>query len=356
MRRPLLERRRWNGPAHPSEPARFAWPVPTALVVMLLLLPAELVAQTSIPDVYAEIGTAWAVNSRPYVIGLFSALFVVDVAIIHLDSVDDRGGPEVTFMAIARRLVVGAIGLALFLNPEYFSLPLIRAFESAGTAIGGTGISGLPDPLVILLQGWDAFSRLVNAIFIPPELSQQGAGPGSDLTGILDLMRALALWVWYIVSMGAYLLGVGLAAAVLFVAFAGLAMQVLLVKAQGFLLVNVGLLFVGGLGSRLTQGLAVGYLRFVVATALRMFLLGAVFSIYYHFLPHWERWIAEGLAAIPRGPGDAANLGLSSVSFQPLILAAGTVFLTAYLAWKIPGWFSEFVMRELHFSSGRGKA
>lgn len=349
-----LTRRREHGPAHASEPARIACLVLAALVAVLV--PDALMAQTSIPDFYSEIGSAWASNSRPYVIGLFSALFVVDVAIIYLDSVDDRGGPEVTFMAIGRRLVIGGVALGLFLNPEYFSIPLIRAFESAGTAIGGSGITGLPDPLVILFQGWDAFSRLVNAIFIPPELSQEASGPGSDLTGILEILRALALWIWYIMSLGSYLLGVGIAAAVLFIGFTALAMQVMLVKAQGFLLVNVGLLFVAGIGSRLTQGLAVGYLRFVVVTALRLFLLGAVFSIYYYSLPYWERWIAEGLAAIPRGPGDSANLTLTSVSFRPLLLASGTVFLTAYLGWKIPGWFADFVIRELHFSSGRGKA
>jgi TrbL/VirB6 plasmid conjugal transfer protein len=347
-------RRRVHGPAHASEPARFAC---VALVAVLAtLVPATLVAQTSIPDFYSQIGSAWARNSRPYAIGLFSALFVVDVAIIYLDSVDDRGGPEVTFIAIGRRLVLGGLGLALFLNPEYFSIPLVRAFESAGTAIGGAGVAGLPDPLVILFQGWDAFSRLVNAIFIPPELAQQISGPGSDLTGILEILRALALWVWYITSLGAYLLGVGIAAAVMFFAFAVLAMQVLLVKAQGYFLINVGLLFVGGLGSRLTQGLAAGYLRFILVTALRLCLMGAVFSIYYHSLPYWERWIAQGLAAIPRGPGDTANLSLTSVSFQPLLLTASTVSLTAYLGWKIPGWFADFVLREVHFSAGRGKA
>jgi hypothetical protein len=353
MARALFWRRK-HGPAHASEPARLACLALAAVLAMLI--PSDLVAQTSIPDFYSEIGTAWARNSRPYVIGLFSALFVVDVAIIYLDSVDDRGGPEVTFIAIGRRLVVGGVGLALFLNPEYFSLPLIRAFASAGTAIGGSGLAGLPDPLVILFQGWDAFSRLVNAIFIPPELSEQASGPSSDITGILQLLRALALWVWYIISLGSYLVGVGIAASVLFVGFAVLAMQVLLVQAQGHLVINVGLLLVGGLGSRVTQGLAHGYFRFVMVSALRLFLLGAVFSIYHQSLPHWERWIAEGVAAIPRGPGDSANLSLTTVSFQPLLMASGTVLLTAYLGWKIPGWFADFVLREVHFSSGRGKA
>jgi hypothetical protein len=36
-------------------------------------------------------------------------------------------------------------------------------------------------------------------------------------------------------------------------------------------------------------------------------------------------------------------------------MTAATVILTAYLAWKIAGWFSDFVMREVHFSLGRGK-
>ncbi|HEU4558347.1 MAG TPA: hypothetical protein VFS20_10875, partial [Longimicrobium sp.] len=100
---------------------------------------------------------------------------------------------------------------------------------------------------------------------------------------------------------------------------------------------------------------AAGYVRFVVQTAVRVFLMGAVFGIYYRSLPFWERWIAQGLAAIPGGPGDAANLSLSTVSFQPLLMTAATVGLTAYLAWKIPGWFSEFLMREVHFSAGTGK-
>lgn len=342
------------GPASVHGPVRVAF----ALLCVLAVLgfPAGLHAQTmSIPDFYREIGSAWAVNARPYVIGLFSALFVVDVAIIYLDSVDDRGGPEVTFMAIARRLVIGGVGIGLFLNPEYFSFPLIRAFESAGTAIGGAGVSGLPDPLVVLMQGWDAFSRLVNAIFIPPEFAQQGSGPGGDLTGILDLLRSVALWFWYIVSLGSYLIGVGLVAVVLLIGFAAMAMQIAMVKAQAFLIINIGLLFVGALGSRLTAGLAGGYARFVVQTAVRLFLLGAVFGIYYRALPYWERWIAQGLAAIPRGPGDAANLSLTTVSFQPLLMTAATVILTAYLAWKIAGWFSDFVMREVHFSLGRGK-
>ncbi|HEU4556901.1 MAG TPA: hypothetical protein VFS20_03590, partial [Longimicrobium sp.] len=223
---------------------------------MAALLPGSLEGQsTSIPDFYREVGGAWGQNARPYVVGLFSALFVVDVALIYMDSVDDRGGPEVTFTAIARRLVVGGVGLGLFLNPEYFSFPLIRAFESAGTAIGGGGVAGLPDPLVILLQGWDAFSRLVNAIFIPPEFKENGAvAPGSDLTGILELLRTAALWLWYVVSLGSYLIGVGLAALVLLVGFTVMAMQVVVVKAQAFLLVNLGLLFVGALGSRLVSG------------------------------------------------------------------------------------------------------
>jgi hypothetical protein len=347
--------RRTRGPARGSEPARGAWWL-LPLAGLAVFAPLELGAQSmSIPDFYSEIGDSWARNARPYVIGLFSALFVVDVAIIYLDSVDDRGGPEVTFMAIGRRLVIGAVGLALFLNPEYFSFPLIHAFESAGTAIGGSGVAGLPDPLVVLLQGWDAFSRLVNAILIPPELAEPTGGPGADLTGILELLRAFGLWIWYFFTLGSYVIGVGIVALVLLVGFAILAMQVVVVKAQGFLLVNIGLLFVGALGSRLTAGLMGGYVRFVLQTAVRLFLMGAVFGIYYHALPYWESWIAEGVAAIPRGPGDSANLSLTTVSFQPLLMTAATVTLTAYLGWKIPGWFAEFLMREVHFSLGRGK-
>jgi len=352
--RGVVQEYRADGPAHGGEPARFAWGL--TILCALLLVPGSLAAQSgSIPDFYREIGTGWAQNARPYVIGLFSALFVVDVAVIHLDSVDDRGGPEVTFTAIARRLVVGGIGIALFLNPEYFSFPLIRSFESAGTAIGGAGVTGLPDPLAVLMQGWDAFERLVNAIFIPPELAQQSAGPGGDLTGVLEIMRSIALWAWYIVSLGSYLIGVGFVALVLLIGFGVMALQVAVVKAQSFLLVNIGLFFVGTLGSRLTSGLAGGYVRFILQTAVRLFLMGAVFGIYYRSLPYWERWIALGVASIPRGPGDSANLTLSTVSFEPLLMAAATVTLTAYLAWKIPSWFSDLLMREVHLSVSRGK-
>jgi hypothetical protein len=342
----------------PPRPDRFRLParLPRAgrfapAGVVLSLVPTALLAQgDSIVDTYQRVADTWAANAAPFVIALASMLVGLDVAMILLQGYKSREGIHVTFMYIVRRVFLTSLGVTFFLNPEFFALPLIRAFESAGTAIGGGGLQGLPDPSVVLTQGWDAFTRLVNAIFIPPEASDPAP---SGIRGVLGVLKDFFLWVWYIVSLGAYLIGVGLVAVVLLVGFFILALQITLVKAESLILISVGVLFVGMVGSSLTEGMAGGYMRVILHTGVRLFLMSSLFGIYYLLLPTWESGIAEGLAAIPRGPSSATTAP-PSVAFTPLIQTAVSISLFTYLVWKLPGTFAERLTREVHFSLGRG--
>ena len=325
---------------------------------MSAALPGTAFGQESVTDVYKEVADAWAANAMPYVVPLFGLLFIVDVALTYAESLEMKGGPEVTFVGIGRRLAVGAVGVGLFLNPEYVAFKLIRAFEMAGTAIGGGGVAGLPDPIVVALQGWDAFSRLVNAILIPPSRPPEPSGTwGGDITGILALLRDALLWIWYIVSLGSYVISVAFVALVLAASFVVMALQIVWIKTQSFLLVSLGLFYVSSLGLRWTEGMMWGYVRIILQAGVKLFLLGALFGIYYLLLPYWERWIAEGLAGIPRGP-DAwdPDAPIPKVSVMPLLMAGISVGLYGATVWKIPGWFAEVLMKEVHFSLSRGKS
>jgi hypothetical protein len=316
-----------------------------------LAVPASLSAQgESMAETYERIAEVWATNSAPFVVTLASLLVGLDIAMILLQGYREREGIHVTFTYIVRRIFVTGLGVAFFLNPQFFAFPLIRAFESAGTAIGGGGLAGLPDPSMVLLQGWDAFTRLMNGIFIPPEASDPDP---QGIRGILGVLKDFFLWAWYIVSLGAYLVGMTLFAWVVFAGFLILALQITLVKAESFILISVGLLFVGMSGSVLTQGMAAGYVRVVLHTGVRIFLMSAFFGVYYLLLPVWEAGIAEGVAAIPRGPG-AAGSGPPSVAFQPLLKTGVSICLFTYLVWKVPASFSERLMQQVQFSSGRG--
>lgn len=323
-----------------------------------LAVPGHAMGQESVTDIYKQVADQWAANATPYVLPLFGLLFIIDVALSFQEGFETRGGPEMIFMSIGRRLVVGGMGVGLFLNPEHVAFKLIRAFEIAGTAIGGAGFEGLPDPIVLVLQGWDAFSRLVGAIFIPPNQPPDPSGTwGGDITGILAILRDGLLWVWYIFSLGSYLVGVGVVAVVLAVSFVVMALQVLWIKTQAFLLVSLGLFYVSSLGLRWAEGMMWGYVRIILTAGVKIFLLASLFGMYYLMLPRWEAWIAEGLAAIPRGP-DAWDPGapVPQVAMMPLLTAATTAGLYAAVVWKIPGWFAGELMREVHFSVSRGKA
>ncbi len=345
-------------PVAGSRPARRVAAALLGLGAASLALPGAAAGQESVTDVYKQVADQWAANATPYVLPLFGLLFIVDVALSFQEGFETRGGPEMIFMAIGRRLVVGGMGVGLFLNPEYVAFKLIRAFEIAGTAIGGAGFEGLPDPMVLVLQGWDAFSRLVGAVFIPPNQPPDPSGTwGGDITGILAILRDGLLWVWYIFSLGSYLVGVGVVAVVLAVSFVVMALQVLWIKTQAFLLVSLGLFYVSSLGLRWAEGMMWGYVRIILTAGVKIFLLASLFGMYYLMLPRWEAWIAEGLAAVPRGP-DAWDPGapVPRVAMMPLLMAGTTVGLYAAVVWKIPGWFSGELMREVHFSLSRGKA
>jgi hypothetical protein len=318
----------------------------------LVLFPASAGAQSRMNEAYETLAETWATNARPYAIGLASALVALDISMILLAAYRDRDGIQVVFGQIVKRVFLMGLAMTLFLNPKYFAFPLIEAFESAGTAIGGGGTAGLPDPTVVLLQGWDAFTRLINAIFIPPEASD----PNPDgITGVLGVLKDFFLWVWYIVSLGAYLLGVGVAALVLLAGFVILGLQILLGRSQSLLFVSLGLFFVGMIGSSLTQGLFSGYARMIVQAGVRLFFLSALFGGYYILLPAWESGIAEGLAAIPRGPNSGSTTP-PSVAFRPLLETTASVVLFTYLVWKIPGALTEILMREFHPMAARGNA
>ena len=336
------------------------WRVAIALLgltAVWLAAPGSAMGQESVTDIYKQVADQWAANAMPYVIPLFGLLFIVDVALSFQEGFETRGGPEMIFMSIGRRLVVGGMGVGLFLNPEHVAFKLIRAFEIAGTAIGGAGFEGLPDPIMLVLQGWDAFSRLIGAVFIPPNQPPEPSGTwGGDITGILGILRDGLLWVWYIFSLGSYLLGVGVVAVVLAGSFVVLALQVMWIKTQAFLLVSLGEFYVSSLGLRWVEGMMWGYVRIILTAGVKLFMLASLFGIYYLMLPRWEGWIAEGLAAIPRGPDNwDPNVPIPRVAMMPLLMAATTAGLYAAVVWKIPGWFSGELMREVHFSLSRGK-
>ncbi|HEX7240311.1 MAG TPA: hypothetical protein VF263_08610, partial [Longimicrobiaceae bacterium] len=84
-----------------------------------LAAPGHAMAQESVTDIYKQVADQWAANATPYVIPLFGLLFIIDVALSFQEGFETRGGPEIIFMSIGRRLVVGGMGVGLFLNPEH---------------------------------------------------------------------------------------------------------------------------------------------------------------------------------------------------------------------------------------------
>jgi type IV secretion system protein TrbL len=278
------------------------------VLVFLVLGPAQAHAQV-FDDVRAAYDTAssqWLNRLLPVAQHTFAALAVVELALSALLWGLRRSSVEDICAGFLLKFLILSFCYSLITFFPFWVPAITHGFETAGQiASGSTSVN----PTEVLEDGEQISLDLLLTANDFGLFTQFASGVTTT---------ALAFLVW--------------------LAFAMIAVQLLLVLIETYVVLSAGILFLGFAGFRATAPLADNYLLYAVRVGIKIFLLYVLVGVGTTLVPHWKT-LAVG----------ASSAGGYPASLKPAyeVVAGALTFL--FLVWRIPGAAASNLTGNAHF-------
>lgn len=339
-----------------------------ALVVALVLLPAagatELAAQaprvreTDLEAIFRSREQEWLANAQNALLGLFGGLLVLEISYSSLKWQRDRVGIDHILISLVWKIGTVALLMFFFRYPHLSTERVIDAFAHLGGMIAGHQGMALT-PTEIVTQGGEIAQRLVDQLGVEQGMPLQPPQDQGMLTRFSEWMSGVynAFGIGLVNAVFSMLYSaivVLLVAVVVLVAYFIIALQLLLVKLEGILVLNTAIAFVPFGSFSLTRGLAWAYFRYALEVAIRFFFLQVIGGIGYDLFETLYR-LARGLMKYDATRGEMHwVLNPPFLDWQVAVALTFAAVAFAYLAWKIPGSVGRRFPSEVQFSPSDG--
>ena len=243
----------------------------------------------------------WSEIIRVYAIRLFLLLAAIDFGWMCANFIFEKKELEDMIYSAAKKLMTLSFFFSLLLTTNTWIPQIINSFAKIGKEAGGTNVS-TPDG--IAANGFDA------------------------AIGIFQIMGELDLGEQIVAVLPAVLM-----AALIFMAFLWTAAQLLVAQIESSIAIGAGIILMGFGGSRWTTDMATKYKQYVVATGVKLMLM----------------YIIVGTGATLFND---IKLVSGEQFLSSMLVAAGSAFMYAFLATKVPAMASGMMSGSPSMSAG----
>jgi type IV secretion system protein TrbL len=268
---------------------------PFLFLLALVLLPAAAHAQVfdDVRSAYDTASTQWLDRLLPVAQHTFAALAVIELAISALLWGLRRTSLEDICANFLLKFLLLSFCYTLIIFFPLWVPAILHGFETAGQiASGATTVN----PTQVLEDG----EQLSIGILLAANDFGLFTHPAASLVSML-----VAFLVW--------------------LSFAMISVQLLLVLVESYVVLSTGVLFLGFAGFRATAPLADNYLLYAVRVGIKIFFLYALVAVGTTLVPHWQ--------ALATGASTADYPANLKPAYE--VLAGALTFV--FLVWRIPG-------------------
>jgi P-type conjugative transfer protein TrbL len=338
----------------------------TSSVVMgaVLTVPVHLSAQTDpgratdLEVIFRSHQSEWLANAHGLLMGLATALLLLEIAYSSLEWQRKRMGADAIFGSLIWKIGAVTIMLLLFRYPHLTTERVIGSFERLGGMIAGDAGKALTSTEIVT-QGGEIAQRLLDQLQVEQGMPLQPPEDQGLFTRFSQWVSGVynSFGIGLVNAIFAYLYTAGitlLVALVVVIAYVIIALQLLLVKLESILVLSTAIVFLPFGGFRLTAGLADAYLKYAGELAVRFFFLQVIAGIGYDLFDTLYE-LSRGL--VKYDPSRGPMHWVLNPPFLDLQVAIALVFASvayAYLAWKIPGASSRRFAAELRIGVADG--
>jgi type IV secretion system protein TrbL len=280
---------------------------PGLLLLALVLLPEAAHAQVfdDVRSAYDTASSQWLTRLLPVAQHTFAGLAVIELAVSALLWGLRRTSIEEICANFLLKFLVLSFCYTLITFFPLWVPAITHGFETAGQiASGSTSVN----PTQVLEDG----EQLSLSILLAANDFGQLTHPSATV-----ISTALAFFVW--------------------LSFAMISVQLLLVLVESYVVLSMGILFLGFAGFRATAPLADNYLLYAVRVGVKIFFLYALVAVGTTLVPHWQT-LATGASTTDY----PANL---KPAYE--VLAGALTFV--FLVWRIPGSAASNLTGNAHF-------
>jgi type IV secretion system protein TrbL len=282
--------------------------LPLLSILAVVLLPAAAHAQVfdDVKNAYDTASSQWLNRLLPVAQSTFAGLAVLELAVSALLWGLRRTSLEDICANFLLKFLLLSFCYTLITFFPLWVPAITHGFETAGQiASGSTSVN----PAQILEDG----EQLSLQILLAANDYGQLTHPTASITS-----EFLAFFVW--------------------LSFAMVSVQLLLVLVESYVVLSMGVLFLGFAGFRVTAPLADNYLLYAVRVGVKIFFLYALVAVGTTLVPHWQT-IALG----------SSSAGGYPQNLKPAyaVLAGSLTFV--FLVWRVPGAAAGNLTANAHF-------
>jgi P-type conjugative transfer protein TrbL len=296
-------------------------------------------------DLVQADAASWYDSLKPVGGFLLMTLFALETWITYGSMQLEGAGVQRFAGEMLRKLIVVGIVAMIFWYPNLFLFRILNAFRGAGAVLTG-GVAYTPGQIAaqgVLLTdelaiAW--FQLMTEMIAVLFDFTNAGG------TGIAVAIAMFISFVGYIPALLKYLLASGLVALaavmlawIIFnIVFLLVSAMVIYVELQAIFIIATGPFFAGFSGFRVTAGMTENYLRYVVETGIRLFLIQYMVSLGARLTSNiWMPAISGAVIPVT----DPMNIfGFPILNTATLLGVIGAVVMYGFLTWSIPGQFA----------------
>ncbi|EGO94254.1 P-type conjugative transfer protein TrbL [Acidiphilium sp. PM] len=242
---------------------------------------------------------------------IFSILVVIEIAWFGLSSLLASRGFEEIVPGLLRKVMVIGLFYAILINANAWITDIINGFQTAGAT--AAGVSAL-SPSTIVSYGVAAALRILNGGQMTVAHNAHNGGWFSFLNIGSDIGRMAGFFVELVERV--------ILAVMIFVAFFVIAIEMLILLIESYLIIGAGVLFLGFGGSRWTARYVNSYINYAISIGTKLFVIYLIVGGLY-------------TTVIPE-----INAQLNSISTHlnvgAVLTTAVTAMAAALLAKKIP--------------------
>jgi type IV secretion system protein TrbL len=269
--------------------------LPLLSILAVVLLPAAAHAQVfdDVKNAYDTASSQWLNRLLPVAQSTFAGLAILELAVSALLWGLRRTSIEDICANFLLKFLLLSFCYTLITFFPLWVPAITHGFETAGQIASG---STTVNPTQVLEDG----EQLSLNILLAANDFGLFTHPSASLVSIL-----IAFLVW--------------------LSFAMIAVQLLLVLVESYVVLSMGVLFLGFAGFRATAPLADNYLLYAVRVGVKIFFLYALVAVGTTLVPHWQT-LATG-----------ASTSSYPANLKPAyeVLAGALTFV--FLVWRIPG-------------------
>lgn len=240
---------------------------------------------------------------------LFSILIVIEIVWFGLTSaLAGRGFEEIVPGFVKKVMTIGFF-YAILINAGAWTTDIMNSFEQAGSAAGG--ISALSPSTIVSYGMADALRILTGG---QATLAHSSGGWFTFLNIGSDIGRMAAFFVELVERV--------ILAAMIFVAFFVIALDMLILLIESYLILGAGVLFLGFGGSRWTARYVNSYFNYAISVGVKLFVIYLIVGALY-------------TTVIPEINTQLNNVS-THLNIGAVLTTAVTAMAAALLAKKIP--------------------